>query len=98
MATDVRQHPLTVDLTGLPEPVVQQVRKLVHEAREKQADAAHGSNGAFATEAFPMFISDPNPSPEESRRLLDQMAARGMGTAPPLPSDWSRADLYEDHD
>ena len=27
----------SVDLTGLPEPVVQQVKKLVQEARQKQA-------------------------------------------------------------
>ena len=45
---------------------------------------------------FPTFISDPNPSPEEFRRILDAMAA-----GPPvktLPPDFSRDDIYDDHD
>jgi hypothetical protein len=29
----------TVDLSGLPEPVVEQVLRLVHDARQKQAEA-----------------------------------------------------------
>lgn len=44
----------------------------------------------------PMFISRPNPSPEELERLLDEMAAMGSGQV--LPADWSRADIYDDHD
>jgi predicted DNA-binding antitoxin AbrB/MazE fold protein len=44
----------------------------------------------------PAFISDPNPSPEEFRRILDAMAGRPGGK--PLPPDFSRADIYDDHD
>jgi predicted DNA-binding antitoxin AbrB/MazE fold protein len=46
--------------------------------------------------ATPVFLSDPDSSPEDARRLLDEMAAMGSGHA--LPADWSRADLYDDHD
>lgn len=40
MATDLTHQPTpkTVDLTGLPEPVVHQVMQLVKEARRKQAE------------------------------------------------------------
>lgn len=44
----------------------------------------------------PMFLSDPNLSPEAFGRLLDEMAARPPGK--PLPPDFSRADIYDDHD
>jgi hypothetical protein len=104
MATDLsdRQRLRSLDLTGLPEPVVEQVTRLVQEARDKQAQEGTGTNGTHpAAEdldsgTFPMFISRPQPSLEESRRLLDEMAA--MGTGQSLPADWSRADLYDDHD
>ena len=97
MATDLTHtpNPRTLDLTGLPEPVIQAVTWLVQEARERQARDAGTANG-MAGESFPMFVSDPNPSPEETRRLLDEMAAMGTGQA--LPPDWSRADIYDDHD
>lgn len=41
MATDITHMPTrqTVDLTGLPEQTVQQVLKIVREAREKQAES-----------------------------------------------------------
>lgn len=44
----------------------------------------------------PVFISDPQLTVEEFRQLLDEMAA-----SPPsrvLPADFSRADIYDDHD
>ena len=44
----------------------------------------------------PVFIFDPNPSPEEFRRLLDAMASRPTGKV--LPPDFSREDIYDDHD
>lgn len=42
MATDltVKHSPLTLDLTGLPEPVVRRVQQLVDEARRQQPAAA----------------------------------------------------------
>ena len=44
----------------------------------------------------PVFIFDPNPSPEEFRRLLDAMASRPAAKV--LPPDFSREDIYDDHD
>ena len=44
----------------------------------------------------PIFISRPNPSPEEFRRLLDELSANPTGKV--LPPDFSRADIYDDHD
>jgi hypothetical protein len=44
----------------------------------------------------PTFISHPNPTPEEFRRILDAMAS-----LPPikvLPPDFSRDDIYDEHD
>jgi len=89
--------PLTVDLTGLPDPVVQQVKNLVQKAREKQSGQPPPAvNGSVVEGSFPQFISDPNPTPEEFRILLDRMASRGTGQT--LPHDFSRADIYDDHD
>lgn len=44
----------------------------------------------------PTLVSETNLSYEEFRKVLDEMAALGMGDAPPLPADWSPHDLYED--
>jgi hypothetical protein len=99
MATDITHTPKTVDLTGLPEPVVREVHRLVQQARQQLAEEAKTSvNGAPATAGgpSPRFISDPRPSPEQFGRLLDEMAAMGTGKA--LPTDFSRADIYDDHD
>ena len=52
---------------------------------------APGSN-----EITPMFLSDPNLTPEEFGRLLDAMASRPQGKT--LPPDFSRDDIYDDHD
>ena len=76
-----------IDLAGLPAPVVEQVKKLIQEAR--QADAAQ-------VKPTPQFISRPRPTLEESKRLLDLMATMGNGKV--LPADFSRADIYDDHD
>ena len=78
--------PNTVDLTGLPDPVVLRVIAIVREARDQQPDAV----------PTPSFISRPRPSAEDSKRLLARMAGRSSGQA--LPADFSRADLYDDHD
>jgi hypothetical protein len=37
------------------------------------------------------------PSPAELDRWFDQMA-EGLPELPPLPADFSRADVYDDHD
>lgn len=44
----------------------------------------------------PTFIRRSRLTVEEFRKVLDEMAALGMGDAPPLPPDWSPHDLYED--
>lgn len=51
---------------------------------------ASRSNGA---ESF----SAPQPSLEELDRLLDEVS-EGLPSLPPLPADFSRADVYADHD
>jgi hypothetical protein len=44
----------------------------------------------------PRYISDPNPTGSEVERLLRQLAAGSP--LPILPADFSRADIYDDHD
>jgi hypothetical protein len=41
-------------------------------------------------------VPPPKLTLDEKRRALDEMAAMSSGQS--LPPDWSRADLYEDHD
>ena len=94
MTTDLLQIPpsQTIDLTGLPEPVVQEVYRIVEQARQDKNKQAEAS----PAKPLPRFISDPRPSPEEFERLLDRMAS--MSTGKILPRDFSRADIYDDHD
>ncbi|MBX9622248.1 MAG: hypothetical protein K2X82_00385 [Gemmataceae bacterium] len=92
-ATEYKPPPLPqwIDLTGLPDDFVRKVKVLVGEARERYTIPA--PDGADPR----MFASRPNLSVEEFEKLLDEMAERGAGD-PLLPADWSRADLYDDHD
>jgi hypothetical protein len=85
----------TIDLTGLPDSVVQQVRQLVEEARRKQAET-NGDDAGGEPEAFPLFISRPQLTHAEFRQKLDELASLGTGKV--LPPDFSRADIYDDHD
>ena len=87
-------RPTTIDLTGLPEPVVEQVQRIVEEARQQQDQLGHSPN--VTPRPTPTYISDPNPTPEEFMRILDEMATMGNGVT--LPPDFSRADIYDDHD
>jgi hypothetical protein len=103
MASDILPSPAnpTVDLTGLPEPVVRGIRQLVQALKEghsgEVAPATSGYECEPLTERFaPLFISRPNPSPEEMERLLDEMSS--VSTWKVLPPDFSRADIYDDHD
>ncbi len=99
------QVPQTIDLTGLPDRVVRQVRDLVEEARRQQAAEAGGAepgprqNGPAPggeSEAFPLFISRPQLTDAEFQAKLDELAS--MGTGKVLPADFSRVDVYDDHD
>lgn len=57
--------------------------------------------------AAPANLPPPIPGPlppvrrmsvEEFNRRLDEMQMRPLPAFPPLPEDFSRADLYDDHD
>lgn len=93
-ATDTAPLPRIVDLTGLPEPVVERVHHIVREARESHHDRQTASP---PSEPFPKYVSTPPPmTTEEFRALLDDMASLSSGQV--LPADWSRADIDDDHD
>ncbi len=79
--------PLTLDLTGLPEPLVRQVVEVVTAAREGRPSDV---------EIFPKFVSRPKLTSEEFRQLLKEMASMSSGQS--LPIDFSSADIYDDHD
>ena len=79
--------PLTLDLTGLPAPLVRHLVQIVEAAR---------AGVPPPTDPAPWFISRPRPTLEESRRNLAAMAAMSSGQS--LPIDFSSADIYDDHD
>lgn len=81
--------PTTVDLTGLPEQVVREVVRYVEEARRIGAPPP----AAVA----PRFVPDPRPGPEELQRIFQRIASRPPG-GKVLPPDFSRADIYDEHD
>jgi hypothetical protein len=75
----------TIDVTGLPGPVVQDLERLVATLRQS---------------ALPeMTPADQSPplSDEEFERLLDELS-EGLPPEAVLPPDFSRADIYFDHD
>jgi hypothetical protein len=85
----------TVDLTGLPEPVAQGIRQLVRALRDDQGGQETGPSTAGRRE--PSFVmSRPYTSPDEFERLLDEFSCGRSGRV--LPPDFSRADIYDDHD
>lgn len=78
-----------IDLAGLPEPVAQGIRQLVMVLKEKRIPGP----GEQSSE---QFITRPNPSPEELDQLLDELSSVSTGKV--LPADFSRADIYDEHD
>jgi hypothetical protein len=58
---------------------------------------ANGITSAVSeSEEFPKFISRPTLTADEVETLLDQLSAGPPGKV--LPADFSRADIYDDHD
>ncbi len=92
----------TVDLTGLPEPVVRGIRQLVQVLKEEHGGEklVPGFSGEqrepLAGRFAPQAISRPNASSEELERLLDELSSVSGGKV--LPPDFSRADIYDNHD
>src|SRR5437868_1903689 len=89
----------TVDLTGLPDGVVQGIKQLVcalREGRNSGSSPANGSAVPQPEDLSPLVISRPKPTPEELDRLLDELSSGPPGKV--LPADFSRADIYDDHD
>ena len=58
--------------------------------------AAADLSRAAAPPPTPRFISEPRLTREQFREKLDEMAA--MGTGKILSPDFSRDDIYDDHD
>jgi hypothetical protein len=98
MGTELTPDMQILDLTGLPESVVQEVKRLVQEAREKQAAGTARANGAPIAQGqnVPTPIARPQLSAEELDRLIDELSSGPPGKV--LPADFTRADVYDDHD
>jgi hypothetical protein len=66
---------------------------------ERLAESAAAEGTALRggePEERPRYISDPKPSQADLDRLLSDLAAGPR--LPVLPPDFSRADIYDDHD
>lgn len=74
-----------VDVSGLPEPIADEIRRLVEMLRAQ-----------FVNGATPMKHAR-EMSIEEFDKLLDE-ALDGLPELPSLPPDFSRADIYAEHD
>jgi hypothetical protein len=75
----------SLDLSGLPEPIADEICRLVETFR------ANLRNGQ------PAEKHGNDMSIEEFDALLDEIT-EGLPSLPPLPPDFSRADIYDDHD
>jgi hypothetical protein len=88
--------PHLLDLTGLPEGVVEQIQRLASDARRVPRPQQPTPTADDPKPTPVSAVPPPRLSPEQWRQALDEMAAMSSGQS--LPADWSRADLYEDHD
>jgi hypothetical protein len=86
MTTDLATPPSAIDVSGLSPDAVRAVESFV----------AHLRSVGRHPSSWPRFISDPRPTDEEFDRLLKELASGPP--VPTLPADWSRADIYDDHD
>jgi len=77
-----------------------QVGQTLESYLQRLAERAVVSGTTTATgresEEQPRYISDPRPTQAEFERLLGDLAAGPP--LPVLPADFSRADIYDDHD
>ena len=71
----------TIDVSGLSQPVVQELQRLVAVLRGDPA---------------PPGVSAPVLSLDEFEQILDELSD-GLPPLPPLPRGFSRADIYSDH-
>ena len=87
MAIDLTHPPPSaIDVSGLSPDAVQAVESLVTHLRV--------AGGQLPTD--PYFGTNQGPTDDEFDRSLRELASGPP--VPTLPADWSRADLYEDHD
>ena len=86
MAIDLTHPPSAIDVSGLSPDAVRAVESFV----------THLRSAGGPPPTLPQFVSDPQPTDEEFDRLLKDLASGP--SVPTLPADWSRADIYEDHD
>ncbi len=62
----------------------------------ERAVASGKTAAGTGPEEQPRYVSDPRPTQAELERLLGELAAGHP--LPVLPADFSRADIYDDHD
>lgn len=86
-ATTTPAMPRMIGVTETPEEIARQADEILQAAIEGRLHEL-----GIVGEVF----SPPKLTHEEFRQLLDEMAAMGMGDAPPLPLDFCTADAYED--
>ena len=87
MAIDFTPPPSTIDVSGLSPDAVRAVESLVTHLR---------SAAGQTSPTIPQFLSDPRPTDEEFDWLLNEL--KSGPCVPLLPPDFSRADIYDDHD
>ena len=96
MATTL-SAPRTVDLSGLPEPVATDIERLVQHLRANLPADSNGTAAQAVDRDMPSkYLSHPKPTLAELNRLLGELATGTTGVV--LPADFSRANLYDDHD
>jgi len=83
---------LEIYLQQLAETAVE--NGIISGAAHREANAS--TSVANESEESPKFISRPRISAEELENLLDLLSAGPSGKV--LPPDFSRADIYDDHD
>jgi hypothetical protein len=62
----------------------------------ERATEGTSSDSQGRLEPMPRFVSEPRPTDAEFQRLLNELASPSTGHV--LPPDFSRADIYDDHD